>query len=178
MFAKFWAWLKSLFGSKPAPTPAPVPTPAPSPGPVTPPTPALVVQPTPAVLFVTDADGYVSLDQLPEVTNTVATQNKRVVTTLVASQLDPKSAAFFGVTKNCAATSLAIASSISVPGSFSNHNTAYGVVGTYPNFSLNGQPNGLNICTPDTLKTRADLAAYLNGLKAYTDPTAGSRLVP
>ena len=192
MFSKFWTWLKSLFGGSsttvaapvaatvhpspipgpppttvaPLPTPAPTPPPAVAPQPVIPPAPSPVVQPPLTV----DADGYVSVAQLPGLTQPVVIANQRVCTVLVKAQLDPKSAQYFGVTKNCAATSLAIASSISVPGSFSNHNTAYGVVGTYPNFSLNGQPNGLNICTPDTITTNvADLVAYLNALPVYTE---------
>lgn len=161
MFAKFWAWLKSLFGVKSAPVVAPSPVPAPSPAPA--PTPA--PSPAPSPVIDNDSNGCYTDTS---VTNALF-KGYGIVLGSEKSKFPATSHQYQFIAFNVAQ----IDEQKQIIG-FEPGNTCYQV-------DANGQGTGVQVPNtvrcPSNITTRAAAAAYINALK-YVDGTAGKGGVP
>lgn len=161
MFAKFWAWLKSLFGVKSASVVAPSPVPAPSPAPA--PTPA--PSPAPSPVIDNDSNGcYID----STVTNPLF-KGYGIALDSEKSKFSPDSHQYKFIDFNVKQ----IAEQEQIIG-FMPENTCYQV-------DANGQGTGVQVpntvrCPPSVVD-RAAAAVRINALK-YVDGTAGSKLTP
>lgn len=161
MFAKFWAWLKSLFGVKSASVVAPSPVPAPSPAPA--PTPA--PSPAPSPVIDNDSNGcYID----STVTNPLFKG--------YGIALDSEKSKFPAISHRYQFIAFNVAQideQKQIIG-FEPGNTCYQV-------DANGQGTGVQVPNtircPSNITSRAAAAAYINALK-YVDGTAGSKLTP
>lgn len=168
MFAKFWEWLKSLFGAKPTSAPVPAPSPVPVKPPVAPPAPSPTPAPSPSPVATpndNDSNGcYID----STVTNPLF-KGYGIVLGSEKSKFPATSHQYQFIAFNVAQ----IDEQKQIIG-FEPGNTCYQV-------DANGQGTGVQVPNtvrcPSNITTRAAAAAYINALK-YVDGTAGKGGVP
>lgn len=126
-----------------------------------------------APAFSPDAQGFLSVGQFgTTITQPTVIANQRLCTVLALPTLtDP--AAIARVKLNCRMATLANASRVAVPGSFSWHNTAYDVkLGPDgKTYVIDTDVSAIiknNTVIPDTASTESDVVAYANALPTFS----------